>query len=473
MIHYVLQIVTFQLFALLVYDFFLKRETFFQWNRAYLLITSLLPFGIPFVKLESFKSVVPQEYIVLLPEVVLGNPTVNKVSNTSSEGIAIWQFIFLLGILISLIIFIFKIYKIYKLKSSNQRVIRNEYIEIIITNSTSVFSFFKNIFLGDKVLEKEHEHIIKHELIHVKQYHSLDLLLFELLKIGMWFNPLIYVYQKRISELHEFIADSKIAKGNKREHYQKLLSEVFKTEKISFINQFFNSSLIKKRIVMLQKSKSKNIWQFKYLLVVPLIICMLVYSSCERENQELIIEDSSQGIDVNIEKKIERLQKRINDSELTQIEKEKAYLELLKLRESLGIKVTELEEYFKSIEGYDNKENAILTSLSSIEALPVFPGCENAQDNKDCFYEMLREHVRKNFKYPKKAKEQGIQGKVYIQFVVDKEGNVIEVKKRGPDVLLENEGQRIIKKLPKMIPAKVDGKAVEVPIFIPITFKLR
>src|SRR5690606_36302112 len=82
---------------------------------------------------------------------------------------------------------------------------------------------------------------------------------------------------------HEFIADAHTVKTNKKEQYQHLLEEDFKTEKISFINQFFNHSLIKKRIVMLQKSKTKKVWQLKYLSLVPLLIGMLTYTSCEKD----------------------------------------------------------------------------------------------------------------------------------------------------------------------------------------------
>src|SRR5690606_1094069 len=123
-----------------------------------------------------------------------------------------------------------------------------------------------------------------HELVHINHRHSWDLVFFELLRIIFWFNPLIYIYQSRIAELHEFIADKHTVKTNKKEHYQHLLEEVFKTENISFINQFFNHSLIKKRIVMLQKSKTKKVWQLKYLSLVPLLIGMLIYTSCEKES---------------------------------------------------------------------------------------------------------------------------------------------------------------------------------------------
>jgi beta-lactamase regulating signal transducer with metallopeptidase domain len=152
---------------------------------------------------------------------------------------------------------------------------------VIVPNSEVAFSFFRSIFLGEKVVEADHEGIIQHELVHIKQRHSLDLLFFELMRIVGWFNPLVYIYQNRISEMHEFIADAQVTKTHKKEQYQLLLSQVFQTQNISFINQFHQSSLIKKRIVMLTKAKSKQILKLKYLVLAPVVMAMLVSAGWE------------------------------------------------------------------------------------------------------------------------------------------------------------------------------------------------
>ena len=89
-----------------------------------------------------------------------------------------------------------------------------------------------------------------------------------------------------------------------------------------------------------------------------------------------------------------------------------------------------------------------------IEEVPVFPGCENAEDKRSCFSEMMRKHIRRNFKYPKQALDLELQGKVYVQFTVQKDGTVGDVKLRGPHKLLEDEAARIIAKMPKLAPGK-------------------
>ncbi len=110
-----------------------------------------------------------------------------------------------------------------------------------------------------------------------------------------------------------------------------------------------------------------------------------------------------------------------------------------------------------------------------IENAPVFPGCENEKTEKEkreCFQEMMQNHIRKNFRYPELAQEMGIEGRVNVIFVIQKDGSIGNVQMRGPDKSLEAEAARIISKLPKMAPGKQRGTAVKVPYSIPITFKL-
>src|SRR5690606_37368042 len=169
-----------------------------------------------------------------------------------------------------------------------------------VLNSSTAFSFLNYVFLGNLIKTHEKATILKHEMVHVKQKHSLDLLFFEILRIPFWFNPLVYVFQNRMVELHEFMADAHAVKNqNKLQYYQNLLSQVFGVEKISFINPFDKQSLIKKRIVMLQKSKSKQLNLLKYALLIPLVLGMLVYSSCaqstETKDNALLIENEEQS----------------------------------------------------------------------------------------------------------------------------------------------------------------------------------
>ena len=110
-----------------------------------------------------------------------------------------------------------------------------------------------------------------------------------------------------------------------------------------------------------------------------------------------------------------------------------------------------------------------------IEDVPLFPGCERVAKSKrrDCFQEQMNKHIVKNFRYPEIAQEMGIQGRVFVQFMIGKDGSISGIRTRGPDKNLEKEANRIISKLPKMTPGKQRGRAVRVPFSIPIQFKLQ
>ena len=110
-----------------------------------------------------------------------------------------------------------------------------------------------------------------------------------------------------------------------------------------------------------------------------------------------------------------------------------------------------------------------------IEDVHVYPGCENVEKDqlRTCFQDKINKHILKNFRYPEIAQEMGIQGRVYVNFVISKEGNITNIKIGGPDKNLEKEAHRIISLLPNITPGKQRGKPVNVPFSIPIVFKLQ
>ncbi|HLT53666.1 MAG TPA: M56 family metallopeptidase, partial [Flavobacteriaceae bacterium] len=300
MLHYILQIIAFQLFFLMVYDVFLKNETFFNWNRVYLLSTTVLSLILPFIEIESFKTVVPRDYVIALPEIFLGQAKPLAISETVQETVAgtgldfNWWWLYGLGVCVAGFIFIYKVFKIYRVLWRNNTQEINGYKVVTVPSSAIAFSCFGYVVLGSELSAEEQQTILQHEAIHIDQKHSWDLLLFELLRIVFWFNPLVYMYQSRISILHEYIADAAAIKNQgKQAYYKGLLNQVFNTQNISFINTFFNQSLIKKRIVMLQKSRSKQTQLIKYALLIPLVFGMLIYTSCDTSETEVVEQEAS------------------------------------------------------------------------------------------------------------------------------------------------------------------------------------
>ena len=286
MLHYILQTIAFQVFFLIVYDLFLKNETFFNWNRVYLIGTAFLTFSLPFLKFESIKAIVPEPMVIRLPEVIIGEVSPVMIDNSlmvpteqiTEQALSFsWMHVWSIGMVFAALFFAYKMGKILRILYKNPKRWQGNIVLVTLLNSSAAFSFFHYIFLGTNIQAERKAHIVQHELVHVKEKHSLDLLMFEIFRIVFWFNPLIYMYQNRLSTLHEFIADAKAVEHNgKSEYYQNLLSQVFETEHISFINPFFHQSLIKKRIIMLSKSKSKQIHLIKYALLVPVVTLMLM-----------------------------------------------------------------------------------------------------------------------------------------------------------------------------------------------------
>ena len=305
MLYSILQIIAFQALFLLIYDLFLKRETFFNYNRAYLIITSILSFVLPFLKFPELKTMATKDFVIHLPEVFIGvkSPTVYDIKIAEQAGIIleqpqtpIWQIIGVLGIVIASVIFLVKIARLYRLKHKNPKRWQGNILIVKLIKSSAAFSFFNTIFLGERISELEKPTIYEHELVHIKEYHTIDLLFFELLRIVFWFSPLVYVYQNRIKELHEYIADAKAVKqSGKSEYYTSLLNQVLDVNNVSFTNTFFNKSLIKKRIAMLQKSKSKQLHLLKYALLIPMVFGMLIYTSTEVRAQQKI--DSQEQVE--------------------------------------------------------------------------------------------------------------------------------------------------------------------------------
>ncbi|WP_431126054.1 TonB family protein [Flagellimonas flava] len=504
MITYLLESVTIQLVFLLVYDLLLKKETFLQWNRFYLLASFVLSLILPWIKIEALQTNVPenlieyQTFFLQLDEAVL-LPSGMETSIFEPNS---WEYVvFAIGALIMTVWFVAKLFRLYHLKAIGKTKYYQEYTEIKIPKSSAAFSFLKNVFLGEEIPKEKQERIVQHELVHVKQRHSLDLIFFELMRIAFWFNPLVYLYQSRISELHEFIADAKASKTSKKEQYELLLSEVFHSQNFSLVNQFYKKSLIKKRIVMLTRKKSKSIYQLKYGMLLPLVFGMLVYTSCESEekfqdnDQEMVVEDvdnlslaqldalyyklealSDSGGDWQFKLKDEDsfilYQSATNGSIIRFKNREKA------IKATMTIVSSEINAGMFSSDinagtVYGQDANGVQVPFAVIEEVPIYPGCENSLDKRACFMENITEHIRKHFKYPEEAQEKGIQGRVSIIFRINTEGEVVGIRQRGPHKLLEDEAVRIISKLPKMGPGKQKGKPVSVPFSIPISFKLQ
>ena len=424
---YGIQIMLIQAFFLTAYQFFLNKETFFKWNRFYLLGTILISLAVPLIKIPVFRS---SNQIVQLNEVILYNINTSRLSEVIKDQLAstsIVLYLYSIGLVFFSILFLVKLFKIWKLKNTAKVLQYDKNNIYVLSNSNQAFSFLNFIFIGEN--STDFQTIFQHEVVHKERAHSLHLVVLELLKIIFWFNPILILYQNKLAEVHEFEVDATVVQKDKVKYYESIINQIFQVSNWSFTNNFFNQSLIKKRIVMLQKSKSKKRALIKYFLVVPMVVVsVLFFSNCIEKEEELPVvykTNSSTEEELSEENKAEEL-------------------------------------------AYEHFEN--------VDEVPRFSACGEVPNEEvlDCFNEQMNLHIKKYFSYPEAAVEQNIQGRVGIQFTIDKEGNVKDIVAKGFEngTLLELEAVRIIKALPKFIPAKKAGKTVNVKYGLPITFKL-
>ena len=456
--HYLIQIVAFQLLFLLLFDLFLRKETFFNANRGYLLLTSVLSFVLPMVDIPWIRETVPTAYRIELPAVIVGGA---EAANTAAmdSTFSMWNWIWIAGAVAALGILVYKYAKIWRYRRKGSKATEAGISLIVVPQSKMAFSFLNKIYIGSEVPQAKRPHILMHEHVHVQQRHSWDLLYFEVLKVIFWFNPLVYIFQKRMAVLHEFIADAQVAKEQSKNQYsQTLLSEVFQTDSISFINTFFNHSLIKKRILMLQRSRSKRIDQWKYLLLFPVVAGMLFYTSCSNETPAQEVDQGK----TDTMQQIADLKLAMENDQLTE-------------EEAKALKSMIAESYKKDQDLHYGEMKKKNLTFGNIDKAPVFPGCESTpqEGQVKCFTQKVTEFVVQNFNTKGLANQvDGNRQRIAVQFTIDKSGEVSDIKVKANHQALIDEATRVAELLPKMTPGEHQGKTVSVQFGLPILFEI-
>ncbi len=432
----ILQILLFQFCFLALYEIVLRKETFFNYNRAYLLCTAIASIVFPFIKINIFGKAISQQFMTKLPDFFIGEkpanaiilPLTNMASKNTSIIISFFSTapIWYAGIFLTTLFLAYKSYTLYKLINQNKKYYENKFTFIILKNSTDAFSFFNTLFIGDLIEKSHKKSIIQHEKIHAKQYHTVDLLVFEFLKIIFWFNPFIYIYQKRISEVHEFIADKNVATQYSN-YYENLLAKTFGVQQFSFVNQFYSSTLIKKRIIMLNKQQSTRKQLVKYLSIIPLVTGMFFYMSCTKN--------------------------MFNDTIVPE--------------KTTTIITEEIIDY----------NNELEVPFRVIDQVPIYLGCDESKTEaeiKKCFNQKLIVFINTNFNI-ELTKKNGLTGnqKILVSFKIGKNGEITEVKAKASHPTLQTEAERVINALPKFKAGKQNGKPVIVPVALPILFKVK
>lgn len=261
-------------YLIVFYTFFkvlLQKETFYSLNRFYLLVITALSFLLPLIDISAVRDATPMETY-----------TSGVIIPAENAGMDWWQvglnlyILVVLGLLLRLAI---QLHGISKLVKSGKVIIHGRFKEVQIRSKNLSFSFFNYLFINPEL--QEQNTIRKHELVHINQKHSLDILFIELVQIINWFNPIISLIKIDIKALHEFIADEIVSEDElgTQNYAMFLIQNSYGNIRQDLSNQMFNQSLLKKRIMKLSQKKSRSRDMLKYALLALLIPSMLCISA--------------------------------------------------------------------------------------------------------------------------------------------------------------------------------------------------
>ena len=305
---------------LLVYQILLKNETFFTLNRFFLLSGLLAALLLPFVTLK--------DEVLIQASALNTAPAVNGMTLSDSapfdwRSALLWAY--LPGIFICTGIVFRQLLGLFSIIRKEKTLPHDGYVLIPSTYIKSPFSFFRYIFYNPQVHDQaELQLILEHEKAHGKQLHSLDILLARVTAIVLWINPMVWWYQKIVQQNLEYLADAQaVSDLSSIREYQYALLKVSGNQTTPPLVSHFNQSLIKKRIVMLQRHQSKSIHVLKYLLILPMLALFL--TAFNRETVYVVDGPNSLMTTSAADQKIELL-----------IDKDTKDAQLLKMKEDLA-----------------------------------------------------------------------------------------------------------------------------------------
>lgn len=268
-----------------LYLLLLRNETFYTANRWYLISTSVIAFLLPFMQIGWLKPAETAAQVVSVAATQTVVPATNfqqvdPVSNPVAINLAdVLSGIYVLGVAIALVLFGVKIFKLYRIISNSKKTNSVHCDLIELEDENTGFSFFSYLFIG-KNLHNRHT-IIAHEMVHIRQKHSADIVFTELLKMVNWFNPVVYMLQNSLKTVHEYIADEYTATSETDNitYSSFLLNSAYGLQGPAATNSFFNANLLKNRIVMLNKPRSGSAARLKYLMAIPITAGTLCLST--------------------------------------------------------------------------------------------------------------------------------------------------------------------------------------------------
>ncbi|CDC57099.1 tonB-dependent receptor [Phocaeicola coprophilus CAG:333] len=415
----------------LFYKLLMSRDTFHRFNRFALLGLLVLSSLLPLVEASVNSPAAVQETMLTLEQLLLLadiQPEGESMAAATPSATVLWLRAALLVYLTGIVFFIVRnlcsLARLGRLIRQGKREALDSYLPdrkeknvrlVVHDHDIAPFSWMHWIVIARKDLEENGREILIHELAHIRNRHSWDLLLADLCIFVQWFNPAAWLLKQELQNIHEYEADETVLREgvNARNYQMLLIKKAVGTRLYSMANSFNHSSL-KKRITMMLKEKSNPWARAKYLYILPL--AALAVTAFARPEVSAVADEISA---------VKVIAPAVHDS----------------IR--------------------PNVQPAVAAPSSALDQMPEFPGGMEA----------LNTYLRNNIRYPQEAQKAGIQGRVIIQFIVSKDGSITDAEVvESVDPQLDAEGLRLIKNMPRWKPGMRKGQAIRVKQTLPIRF---
>ena len=517
----------------LVYRLLFVNSNRLKFNRIFLLVAMLFSLALPLIG-PLMGSSAPQvaalkdnfvkgfllNEITITPDGVQPMTTPEIVLETASRPhFTLWQIfagIYLIGVGVMTLLFLFKLGKLIVMIARSPKEKREGYTAVYLSADPEPvegpqhgsFSFLRYAIFPNKDVSED---IVRHEMSHIAHHHSADIIFAELMIILQWFNPFIYRYKKELQSIHEYQADRDVvATGVDKKDYMMLILQQCTAADFSGMSNNFSLILTKKRIKMITKNeKAKGLW-WRLLATLPVLAVLMIANTKvaaqeqQPEKKQINVEigqfeifddngfpmDLTDTIIYNEDGSYVHFKTTEAPDPMTGEMRSKITATSCNAdgtpNENIKFTINAIEKHgdttMYTVEPFTLDADNFRLSIQTTEDNPV----QVLEKDNDTIYNVVEEmpefpggveamihYVGDNVKYPEEAKDKEIQGRVFISFVIEKDGSVNEVKvMRGIGGGCDEEAVRVIKAMPKWKPGKQEGKPVRVNYMMPINFKL-
>lgn len=462
------------------YRLLLHRDTFFTGKRFTLLLGLIFAMTYPLLNVSewmpAFRPVqnLTQNFSVLLPEIMV---TASGYKAYTTLELLSYAYLLVSAVLLCRVLFQFT--KLFLLSKRNPSMEVEGQKIICLPKGSAPFSFFSLVFIQpEDHSEADLLEILHHERTHVRQAHTFDVLFAEIVCTLFWINPFAWLLKYDLRENLEFLADKDVVHAgfDPKSYQYHLLRLSYQQSPIRMGNNF-NVSQLQNRIKMMNKKRTSQAGWGKYLLTLPLFAALLLVSyACKNKTEK----------DTNAKISAESVATRPSDTAAVQApppppplkstikfvppKVEKSLKTTVKFTAPVIIKEKITSEAIANVTKTPDATIVVTDVVvdsskvaRTVDNMPVFPGDVPA----------LIKFISENLHYPASSAESGIEGRVIVQFVVTKNGDIANPKVlRGLDAACDSEALRVVKAMPKWKPGTNKGVPVDVYFTLPFTFKL-